>query len=354
MQSTLSMKDADPHDIFAIEPEITPVARTEKPTIAPDAAAFSAYRDSGQLEPHFGPAATMAAPMEPSARTFTLEDLMQENVDHDDLKLTDARPSRLRWAIRAFFFVFAIGSAVAAAAWEHYGDRAKQMVAGWTPNVAPLSSLLTSKSAPAAEQTNAAAVQTAAADQAVRQPEPAAPPQEAAAAAAAPAMTVPAAAPAPEAPALAAAAAAEPAPDQTQLLQSMTHDLASMGQQIEQLKASIDQLKAGQDQLVQRIAKLAEAKPADARPATVNPAPPPRPRASTLAPRAAVTPPPATPRRPVQAYVPAPQSASAAALPPAVAAPAQRMAPPPAQSQPLPATTDLDDEPVVRPPMPLR
>ncbi|MFB9267132.1 hypothetical protein ACFFWD_28905 [Bradyrhizobium erythrophlei] len=345
MQSTLSMKDADPHDIFAIEPNFAPVAPTDKPTIAPEPAGLS-----GQREPHFGPAVPPSTPpLEPPVRAITLDDLRHTQPDHGDIKLGRASPSRGRWAIRAFFFVFAIGSAVAAAAWEHYGDRARQLAAEWTPQIAQLSSLLPSRSAPAADQQSAPAVQAAAADQAAAQPAPAAQQQDTAAVApAAAAAAAPVPAPAAAAPIPMPAVAAAPAltPEQTQLLQSMARDLASMGQQIEQLKTSIDQLKTSQDQLSQRVAKTAEARPADAKPAAVNPALPPRPRAAATAPRAAVAPPPAPLRRPVQAYIPPPLPAATA---PQAASVQPRPAPPPQAG-----VVDADDEPVVRPPMPLR
>lgn len=331
MQSTLSMKDTDPHDIFAIEPSFAPTAaQADGATLAPDTTGVSGLR-----EPHFGPG--IAAP--PAAPTITplYRAGAAEEVKLDDLALSRAPQPRNKWAIRAFWFVFAIASAMGAAAWEHYGHHAKQVITAWTPHFALLSSLTSDKPTPAAEPPGAPAEQAAATD-----------PQAAQAASTAPAPSVAAVAPAVAPVAAAAPAATALTAEQTQLLQSMARDLSSMGQQIEQLKASIDQLKASQDQLSQRVAKTAEARPAEAKPAAVNPALPPRPRPAAVSPHAAVAPASAPVRRPVQAYIPPP-------TPTATAAPAPQAAPVQIRpSLPQSSVVDADDEPVVRPPMPLR
>lgn len=363
MQSTLMMKDADPHDIFAIEPNFAP-SRTDgvAPTLAPVSTGSPEQR-----EPHFGPsiAAPSSAPpiasvppvtpvppvapvppATPMYRATAADDIRLDDVLHDR-----APPRPNRWAIRAFWFMFAIVSAMGAAAWQHYGDRAKQLVAELTPQVAQLSSLISGKAASAPEQA-APAVQAATADQPVAGAAPAAPSQDVAVATPAPAVA-PAQAAAPiAAVAPAAPTAAAVAPDQT--LQSMARDLASMGQQIEQLKASIAQLKASQDQLSQRAARTTETRAIEQRPV------PPRPRATVPPPpHAAVVSPPV--RRPVQAYIPpppppVPTGRTSVAPLPAVAAPSpQAAAPLPLQSPPQSAVVEADDDgPVVRPPMPVR
>jgi len=355
MQSTLMMKDADPHDIFAIEPNFAP-SRTDS------AAATLAPVSTGspeQREPHFGPSiaapssappiasvppVTPVPPATPMYRATAADDIRLDDVLHDR-----APPRPNRWAIRGFWFVFAIISAMGAAAWQHYGDRAKQLVGELTPQVAMLSSLIPGKAASAPEQA-APAVQAATADQPAAGAAPAAPSQDVAVA-----TPAPAAAPAPTAAvAPAAPTAATVAPDQAQLLQSMARDLASMGQQIEQLKANIAQLNASQDQLSQRAARTTETRAIEQRPV------PPRPRAAVPPPpHAAVVPPPV--RRPVQAYIPpppppVPTGRTSVAPLPAVAAPApQAVAPLPLQSPPQSAVVEADDDgPVVRPPMPVR
>lgn len=354
MQST--MKDADPHDIFAIEPSFAPAR--------PDHAAAPAEADKaapGQREPWFGPslAPSSTPPVAPAASVASMPPVTPipmtpvppaaptySDASHDgrldDIRLERAPRPTNKWAIRAFWFLFAIAGAMGTAAWQHYGHRVKQMVTEYVPQVEALTSLLPGKAAPASDQASPPVAQAAAADQ---PPEaaPAVAPQNVAGAA-------PTAAPAAVAAPVAAAPAAA-APDQTQLLQSMARDLASMGQQIEQLKTSIDQLKASQDQLSQRVARTTETRAVEPRPVA------PRPRAAITpqaVPHAAVAPPPI--RRPAQAYIPPPPpSASAAPLPAPVAVAPQAAAPRPVLPQQQSNIVDADDNgPVVRPPMPLR
>ncbi|PDT73580.1 hypothetical protein [Bradyrhizobium sp. C9] len=354
MQSTL--KDADPHDIFAIEPSFT-ATRTDNAATAPAPTAKAA---SGQREPWFGPSLAPSStpqiapvasvpPVTPIPVTAPPAAPEYSAASHDgrldDIRLERAPRPTNKWAIRAFWFVFAIVGAMGTAAWQHYGHRVKQVVAEYVPQVEALTSLLPGKATPAVDQASPPAQAAAAADQPAAAA-PAAAPQDVATAAPAPA----AAAVAPVAP---AASAAPAAPDQTQLLQSMARDLASMGQQIEQLKTSIDQLKASQDQLTQRVARTTETRAVEPRPVA------PRPRASIAppptAPRTAVASPPV--RRsypPAQAYIPPPPAASAAPLPAPVAAAPQTVAPRPVQPQQSSVVDADDGGPVVRPPMPLR
>lgn len=359
MQSTL--KDADPHDIFAIEPSFA-ATRTDNAVTAP---APAAKAPSGQREPWFGPslapsstpqvapAAPVASvpPVTPIPVTAPPAAPEYSTASHDgrldDIRLERAPRPTNKWAIRAFWFVFAIVGAMGTAAWQHYGHRVKQVVAEYVPQVEALTSLLPGKATPAADQA-APPAQAAAADQPAAAA-PAAAPQDVAAAQPA-AAAAPAAVAAPVAPAAPA--------DQTQLLQTMARDLASMGQQIEQLKTSIDQLKAGQDQLTQRVARTTETRAVEPRPVAPRP-------------RAAITPPPTAPRTavasppvrrsypptqgypPAQAYIPPPPPA-AAPLPAPVAAAPQAIAPRPVQSQQSSVVDADDNGPVVRPPMPLR
>jgi len=183
-------------------------------------------------------------PVAPTYRTASTAD-----VRLDDIKLGRVPPPTNKWAIRAFWFMFAIVSAMGATAWQHYGDRAKQLVAEFAPQVAQLASLIPGKRRPhrpgerghgangCCRSAGSRDGSTAARRRRDRTRHSTAP----AAASPGPATT-----------------AAAIAPDQTQLLQSMARDLASMGAQIEQLKASIDQLKAGQDQMTQRVARTTE------------------------------------------------------------------------------------------------
>ncbi|MGF6310152.1 hypothetical protein ABIB82_003223 [Bradyrhizobium sp. i1.8.4] len=349
MQSTL--KDADPHDIFAIEPSFAP-ARPDNAAAAPAPAGKGALREpyfGTSLAPSSTPSIASAAAVASVPPVAPIPAAPEYSAASHDGRLDDIRLERgprptNKWAIRAFWFVFAIAGAMGTAAWQHYGHRVKQMVAEYVPQVEALTSLLPGKTTAAPDQTSPPVAQAAAADQPA-EAGPAAAPQDVAAAQPAPAAA-PAAAAAPVAPATPTTlAAAATAPDQTQLLQSMARDLASMGQQIEQLKTSIDQLKASQDQLAQRVARTTETRAAEPRPVT------PRPRAAITPPptaaRTAFAPPPV--RRPAQAYIPPPSSA--APLP----APAPQAAAAPRPVQPQSSVVDADDNgPVVRPPMPLR
>ena len=206
--------------------------------------------------------------------------------------------------MRVVMGLFALASAGAAAAWQHYGDTAKAAIADHVPPFVLAWSQPSEKPA-AAEQPGAPAVEATTADQGTVADQAVAQPAQPAQAAA---------------PVVSAAA-----PDTTPSLQTMSRDLASMGQQIEQLKASIAQLKAGQDQMSREMAKTSDARPAEARTSgamtsgpSVRPKPPVPPVHATAAPvrkpkpAYSALPPPAAP-----AY---PQAAAASPPPPATAA----------------------------------
>jgi hypothetical protein len=208
------------------------------------------------------------------------------------------------WIRRAgTVFVFALISVVAAAAWKHHGDAARQTVAGWVP-------LSLASPSPTAEPS-----------------------------------AEPAGQPAPEQQAVAAQPAVEAAspttsgfpPEAEQQIQSLTRDLADKAQQVEQLKAQIETLKANQQAAVAPTPPVARA-----------PAPKPQqPKVTALPPRPVPVAPPPRP-----AYQPATQAAVVAPPPPAATAPPPAY-PPPAQAYPPQATTQPNGEPIVRPPMPL-
>jgi hypothetical protein len=208
------------------------------------------------------------------------------------------------WIRRAgTVFVFALISVVAAAAWKHHGDAARQTVAGWVP-------LSLANPSPTAEPS-----------------------------------AEPAGQPAPEQQAVAAQPAAEAAspttsgfpPEAEQQIQSLTRDLADKTQQVEQLKAQIETLKANQQAAVAPTPPVARA-----------PAPKPQqPTVTALPPRPVPVAPPPRP-----AYQPATQAAVVAPPPPAATAPPPAYPPPP-QAYPPQATTQPNGEPIVRPPMPL-
>jgi hypothetical protein len=303
MHSTLS-KETDPHDIFVIEPDVVLAARADK---APSDPAYDMPGRPSAAPDGMASPASMASAASPPRVDTTFRATDVDNILGD-------RPATSRWAKRAFMAFLALCSAIAAAAWQYYGDDAKQMLADWTPSFVLSSSPQADKPA-LAGQPGAAAVpasaQAAAADQPSTQPASPAQP---------PAAAMPAAAEAP------------------QTLQSMARDVAAMGQQIEQLKASIEQLKAGQEQI---SAKAAEIRPSEQSL---------RPRVSALPPR-----PTAPPVRKPRPAFPPPQAAAATAPPAAPASPPAAAVSSPLQPEPpARAAVTTDGEPVVRPPMPLR
>lgn len=332
-----TVKDNDPHDAIQISPDIVLASRpiSVAPALAPDMASrpepkFApppkiSLEPKPSVEPKFSPVS------EPQAAPPAVDTGVRVAVDDDHRR--HKRSSVGKWLRGAFVtFLFAGASAAATIAWERHGDAAKQMLAGWTPALASLTSLLpsTSQTAPVAPAEAAAA-----AEQAAAAPAQAATDQAADQSAAPPAAQVATAAP-----------AATPS-DAAQSVQSMTRDLAAMAQQIEQLKANIAELKAGQEQMAREMAKppalkpVTEAKPVD-----------PRARAAAVTPRAPSPPPVRKPKPAVShTYMPAYSPPPLAPPPP----PSQATATPPAAA---PVTTTQavadDDGPVVRPPMPLR
>ena len=285
MQSTLTAREADPHDMFVIEPDVVLAARAD----APDPARREPNLRALVSEISAGVAAQAAAP----------------KVD-TSFRAAHVEKKRARWAASFIVaFLFALLSAVGAAAWQRYGDRAQATIAMAAPLLG-LSSLQTT-SAPASTP----AVAEAAPDQASAPAEAATPPAD---------STV----------------ASAPASSDRQI-QSLTRDLAAMGQQVEQLKASIAQLKAGQDQ-VARDAKAAETKASEAKAFEQSM----RAKVSALPPR-----PPAAPVKKPKPYVPPVQTSAAPLLPPPGA-------PGSAPVQIAPAPVASQDDLVPRPPMPVR
>lgn len=316
MLSTLNQPEQDPHDVIEIAPDVVLAARADKPSPTP---ATGAVSGASAPEVRVAPAPGISTPsVDTTFRATTL----------DDIRVPGERSAFAKWAMRSLMaFVFAICSAFAAAAWQHYGDQAQQMLADWTPPRINLTSLFSSDKPTASEQPTTPAVTAAAADQASAQtasaqPAPTAPPQP---------------------------AAAVPSTDATQLMQSMAHDITAMSQQIADLKTSIDQLKTRQEQMSRDLAKAAEAKIAEAK-ATEAKAVEMRAferQRIALPSRAA----PAPVRKPRPVYTPV-QASAVPPPPPAAAAPlpsSQPIAPlPPPQAMVQP-----DGDPVVRPPMPV-
>lgn len=310
MLSTPPVKDAPEQPAAVIDPEIILAGRTDRlPPPGPETARRVAERAAAR------PPETPVPPVDTSLRVSNSE-AQDEPAE---------RSAIATWAIRtAMAILFAVASAVGAAAWQTYGDQAQAIAARWIPHISLISSASGDKPAPDASATPTAASQGASA--------------ETTAAPSVPAASSPA-------PAAAAQASAEQSQVlQSQVLQSMAHDLAAVGQQISDLKASIAQLKSGQDQMAREIARLSEARAErtpESRafdPKAIEQTLRPRPAAPRPATAAAGTVPAPVPHRPRPA--PAVQSAAPAAAP----MPLPSAAPP----------TDAEGGGVVRPPMPVR
>ena len=333
MQSTQPLKEADPHDVFAIESILAARAdRASPPASAAGPAVAPQVHAAPEISPNVSPgsSSSLSAPapqVEPTFRATGIRDVELGNIRPDEIRVEELKALALgerpasKWGKRITMALLGLCAAVGAAAWQQYGDQAKAMAADWAPPFV-LAALAPAETPPAAEQAPAPAAEAAAANQ-----EGASADQPAAEAA------TPAEPATPADPEQAAApAAAVPSPESAQL-QSMAQDLAAMGQQVEELKATIAALKASQAQMAHEVAKANEARTAEVSPRITAPAPRPA-AAPARRPK---------PKPPAQAaYVPP--------LPPAPAPIVQQYAPPPS-----PRETMADDGvPVVRPPMPLR
>jgi hypothetical protein len=374
MQSTVTPDEADPHAIFVIEPSVLKedrvalAARVEppfadKPSQAPSPDKASLMpKAASPVEDIMGdilsrpstpklrvvPEVSVAAPRAPAKAappvdmkfraTAATADAIASQIKPpgeinipDDIRVNGARRSRGAWARRVTFgFLFALCSAFAAEAWNHYGDTARELAAQWIPALT-LPSSPPAATAAASPQPEQPAAQTATAPAAIADQTPSPP---------APSAVQPA-----RDDAATTTAAASPSAQQ---LQSMSQDMAAMSQQIEALKATIAQLKAGQEQMAQQIqhdvVRNAVARNVEAKP---------EPRTSEH-PRVLGAPPrplgPPLRKPPRAAYSPASTSAAMNVPPPYPAAPPVAA---PYPTQPPVDSEAPDGGPVVRPPMPL-
>jgi TolA-binding protein len=332
MQSTPNPQQADPHDVFVIEPDASLAARADK---APLDLLYDVLSDHSQprhanserldIKPS-DVRLSNPAPADSELRIapdFSAGSEASPIPDGNGIQLGETeisahRPAAGKFARRVVMGLFALGSAICAAAWQHYGDDAKAMLAQVTPSFT-LASLATPEKPVAAVQAPAPAVT----DQAMTQP-----------------------APATQANATTPAVAATLASDPSQQLQSLTRDLAAMGAQINELKATIAELKASQAQAAREPAKTTEARltePKVSEPKVSEPLV--RPRIVMPPAHAAVAP----IRKPKQVF---PYAPIAPASSQAAAAPVPQTAAAPAPVAPQPQTAE-DGGPVVRPPLPL-
>jgi hypothetical protein len=361
MQSTLTVHETDPHDIFVIEPDVVLAARPDaaRPDAPrPDTPRVDAVRadaprtDNVSVDPVHEALSRLAHQradiqpkfsVAPSPTLNTVAPSPTVDTTFRAAAVAGNKPKGERSAfgrrLRNTFvgFLFALVSAMGAALWTHHGNAAKQIladywlpakqtIAGWLPAKQTITGWLPpfilaasspTEPPPVAEQPSASPTQTATADQA------SAPPVQPSDSAA---------------PAQASAVAdASPSP----LVQSMARDIATMGQQIEQLKASIEQLKASQAQMARDVVKSSELNQ--------------RPRVATLPPRPVVAPAPVRKPKPVyQTYQPASAAVASTLPPPLPAAPAPLPQPALSQPSPPPQAAAEDGGPVMRPPLPLR
>lgn len=321
MQSTPYPNDTDPHDVIEITPDVVLVARADRaenkkdpPSLTPGAAD---RRSDPQFQMQSDAAGAAPAPRVDTTFRATVDDKVRPPANQSALG---------KWLLRMFVaFLFALCSAVAAAAWQAYGDRAEHMLAKWTQQWVPhftLTSLLrssppsTDHAAPSPPQPSPAALATTA-------------PVQPAPAQAAPARTpIPQAAAPAQPSAVSAPANVAQSAESTELLKSMAHDLSTTRQDIEELKGSLKELNDREEQMSRELAKLSEQRL--------------RPKVSAKRPAPALRPAERKPRIPTYHYHP--RAALAPALQRTVAPPVSlESAPPPVSSDPVPT-----------PPMPVR
>jgi hypothetical protein len=306
MHSTLKPKQTDdPHDIVVVAPDAVQVAPADEEL---SNLLHVAARHLSEAQTRTGSGVPAVAAVPPVDTTFRPSAV-------DDVLVQGRLRSIGRGALRGFAaLLLAACTAVAAIAWQAYGDAGQRMIADWVPQLALTSSPPPEKPA-LSEQPAPPAVS---ADTATASPSQPSPPAQTASQGVAP---------------VAAGVSAESA----QSLQSMARDLASVRQETEQLKASIEQLKATQQQMSREFAKASEVKASDQSLRPRISAPPPR---SAAAPARKPMPPP-----------PPPQAAATPALPQA-AAPSM-----PRQGEPLPQAAAQpqaeQSSSVPRPPMPI-
>src|SRR6185295_20094072 len=109
-------------------------------------------------------------------------------INMSGLRLPGEQPTA-KWVKRVVMALLGLCGALAAAAWQHYGEQATAMAAEWTPPFV-LAALPSAAKPAIAEQPSAPATETSAPDQAAAQPAAAAAPAQ-------PAPATTAAAPAP-------------------------------------------------------------------------------------------------------------------------------------------------------------
>ncbi|HTF73765.1 MAG TPA: hypothetical protein VK620_05440 [Bradyrhizobium sp.] len=325
MQSTLNPQQADPH---ADPHDDVLVARIDEEL---SKLAHDAMRDPLDPQTHTGSDSSAGPAVPPVDTTFRAAAV-------NNVRVPGHRPSIGLRAVRAFIgFLLAVCIGVAGVVWQAYGDRSKEMIARWTPQLVATSSP-PPENPGLPEQPNPPAVQANAAKAVPPQPAP-------------PAQVAPEG----------AAPAAAAAPESAVLLESMARELASARQEIEQLKASQEQMSrdmAKSSDAKSSSAKSSETKSSQAKAyearASQTRASQTKASEQNLRPRISAPPPrldAAPPRRPMPPSYPPPQAAAAPVLPPAPAPYVPRQPEPPPQVTAQPQAEPEFSPP--RPPMPV-
>ena len=269
MQSTPTLKDTDPHDVFAIESLLAahaekapPLAYDPAPSLA-NAAAAPHVHAAAKSHVHVAPAISVVAStpqIEPTFRApdlgniqlergMQVEDVGPGEIKVDGLELPGERP-QAKWVKRLVMVLLGLCGAVAAAAWQHYGDQATAVAAEWAPPF-----VLAALSAPdkAASASQPHTLKFRPPGPRFRRLRPIQPPHNR------PRRRRPAE------PGTSRGYATDASAESAEL-QTMTQDLAAMGQQVEELKATITELKASQAQMARELAKASGGKAAATKP----------------------------------------------------------------------------------------
>ena len=145
MNSTLASREpaadtgseTDPHDVFVIEPDVSLAARADKAPldllydVLSNTSAPRPPNSELRVEPDFS--AVSPERIDPVFDTGVTDDPAIADVRIDKTAISEHPAPTSRFARRAFMGLFALVSAMAAAAWQHYGDDAKKVIAGLTP-----------------------------------------------------------------------------------------------------------------------------------------------------------------------------------------------------------------------------
>ena len=142
MQSTQPLKsaqpqqEADPHDVFAIESILAGRADNRAPPLVHDPASQPAAPPV-HVAPEISVAAVAAPQVEPVFRVADVGNIQADSIRPDEIRVGDVMAPGERPASKAgkrvVIALLGLSAAIAAAAWQHYGDQAKAMAVNWAP-----------------------------------------------------------------------------------------------------------------------------------------------------------------------------------------------------------------------------